>query len=117
MIQNIIYSIACSFMIALAEFIWVSFYYERHRLKVWPKELLIKEFLLLFGAATTLSPVLFFIFQYDTYLKIKYFHMFPFVLSVFMYFIPIIVLILVVESYCDKLFKEMNLETNNKRKS
>jgi len=60
---------------------------------------------------------MFLISQYDVYLKTNFFNMFPFVLGLFTYFIPMIVLVLVVENYCDKEFKKLNLKVFSKKKS
>lgn len=107
MVENIIYTIIVSLMISFAQFIWMNGFYEKQRLKTWPSKLFLKEFFLLNAVCFGLSPVLFCVFHFDEILKGKFFRMFPFTLSVILYFIPLIILILIVEKHCDKSYKKI----------
>ena len=94
-------------MISFAQLIWMNGFYEKQRLKTWPSKLFLKEFFLLNVVCFGLSPMLFCVFHFDEILKEKFFRMFPFTMSVVLYFIPLIILILIVENHCDNSYKKI----------
>jgi len=104
--KEIIYALIASIMLSLTQFIWMNFLYERKRIETWPKKLFLKQFILLNVVTFGLSPILFLIFHFDEILEERYFRMLPYFLSIVIYFIPLMILILIVEKYCDKSYKK-----------
>jgi hypothetical protein len=101
MLENMVYAIIGALCMSFAEFVWINYFYQREYRKKWPKELLLKEFLFFNMVSLGLSPILFCAFHFENVLEEKLFQNSPDVLIVGFYLIPVLILILIVDKYCE----------------
>jgi hypothetical protein len=106
MLGNMIYAIISAFCISFVEFVWINYFYLKEFRKVWSKELLLKEFLFFNIVSLGLSPILFCAFHFEDVLEKKFFQIFPDVLIIGFYIIPVLILILIVDNNCAKQYKK-----------